>query len=315
MGLVAGDDHHAPQCGRQRRLVRRELLVVFPRDYLFVIGIGAFDQAGEYLGGGRTESQMVLALGDLDFLLGVEHPPNLFQGLGRHYEIGVFGTPLDRYVHPRQPVAVGGHHPHPFGSQFPQNSVEDRAALFGAGGECHVPDQFLQVLGGTLPAVIKRHRRERRKFLTRKSQEFELGSAALDGDALLAGGTDLDGGTRHLANDLDQLSGRQGYGTLFVHRCRNCGRHGNVQVGAREPKAPLLGFHKDVGKHWKGGFGRNARGNGGQGFLQMFARDCELHSRSLVTLKQERLLVITISSSSSRGSGNVDCRVNSSPHR
>ena len=49
-------------------------------------------------------------------------PPDLLQRLRRHDEVRLRGGPAgQRHLHPRQPVAVGRHHPHPVLPQLPEH--------------------------------------------------------------------------------------------------------------------------------------------------------------------------------------------------
>ena len=183
-------------------------LVVLPRDDLLVVRVRPLDQPGEDLGRGRAEAEMVVAPGDLDFLLGAEQPADLLERLGRHDQIGLGRASRRRRgnVHPRQPVAVGGHHAHPLGPELPEHAVQDRPALLGARREGHVGDQLLQILRRRPPAALELDGGEGGELLARQTEEPELGAAALDGDPLLARRGEPDGGAGKLAHDLDQLA-------------------------------------------------------------------------------------------------------------
>ena len=250
---------------------------------------------------------MVLALGDLDLFVGPEQPPDLLERLGRHDEIGLRRAAgrRRRDVHPGQPVAVGGHHPHPLGPELPEHAVQDRPALLGAGGEGHVRDQLLQVLGRRAPAAVELDRRERRELLARQAQQPELGAAALDRHPLLAGGGEPDGGAGKLADDLDQLARRQRDRALLVHRGRHrrCSRRcrGRFPRGECRPSSPRGGcWTGSAASSWPARWPPRRRA-----FLELLPRDRELHAAPRGGKSSTALTSLIILSSSSRGSGYV----------
>jgi hypothetical protein len=149
MRLIAGHDAHAPKGGSQRRFIRRGDLVVLTGNYLLIVGIGPFDQAGEDLSGAGPESEMIFAAGNLHCLIGVEQAPDLLQRLGRHDEIGLGGSTRlgGGHIHACQTVAVRGHHAHALGPKLPEHAVQNRTAFLGAGREGHMPNQLLELSG------------------------------------------------------------------------------------------------------------------------------------------------------------------------
>src|SRR4051794_16835507 len=115
---------------------------------------------------------MIFTPRDLDRLVGVEQTADLLQGLGGDDQVrlrralGLAG----RHIHPGEPMTVGGHHPHPLGTQLPEHAVQDWTAFFGACGECHVPDQLLELPGGGAPSTLELQTGECRKLLARESR-------------------------------------------------------------------------------------------------------------------------------------------------
>jgi hypothetical protein len=108
--------------------------------------------------------------------------------LGGNDQVGLAGAAggCGGNVHAGKPMAVGGHHPHALGPELPEHAVQDGAALLGAGGEGHVPDQFLEIARGGAPGAVELDGGEGGELLAREAQELEAGAAALDGDPLLA---------------------------------------------------------------------------------------------------------------------------------
>ena len=77
MRLIARDDAHAAQRRGHRRLVDRRLLVVLARDHLLVVGIRSLDQAGIHQRAAGAETDMVIALGELDLGVARVKPADL----------------------------------------------------------------------------------------------------------------------------------------------------------------------------------------------------------------------------------------------
>ena len=230
MGLVARHDAHAAQGCRHRGLVDRRELVVLARDHLLVVGIGSLDEPREHQGAAGPKPDVIVALGDLELGLGRVEPADLLERLGRHDQVGG-GAPARGHVHLGQPVAVGRHHAHAVGAKLPQDSVENRPAFLGGGGERHVRNQFVDDPGGRRPGLVDLERREGRELLPRQAEELAAGAPALDRHALLPGGGHADRGGGELADDVAELLRRESHRPLGIHVGGDRRAHGDVEVG------------------------------------------------------------------------------------
>ena len=141
--------------------------------------------------------------------------------------------PVARQRHLRQPVAVGGHHPHLRLAQLPEHPVQDRARLLGGDREGDVRDELLQLLPGQLPALLEGHRGEGRELVLGQPVQPEARTAARDGDGVALRG-DVHRVRRQLAGDLLQLARGRGDRPRLLHLRRHPHRHRRVQVRPAE---------------------------------------------------------------------------------
>src|SRR4051812_21167026 len=98
-------------------------------------------------------------------------------------------------------MPVGGHHPHPLGTQLPEHPIENRAALFGARRECHMTNQLLELFGGGPPTTLEFQTGKRGELLSWEAEEPETRATALDGHPLLTGGGEPDSRAGELADN------------------------------------------------------------------------------------------------------------------
>ena len=155
-------------------------------------------------------------------------------------------------------MAVGRNHPHPIGAELPENPVQDRPALFGAGGECDMADELLEILGGPFQPPSN--------FTAGKAGNSSRGSPSslnLERPHSIFTRCSPDGHhpdrPRWAARSRSRsASGRKSDRAFLIHRCRDDRADGNVEIGTGETK-PVLGcLDQDVGQDRKRGLGRDA---------------------------------------------------------
>ena len=148
-------------------------------------------------------------------------------------------------------MPVGRHHPHPVAAELPEDTVQDRPALFGGRGEGHVIDELEEVRRGEAPRLVELDRREFGKLLLGDSQQFEIGSAAFEIDALFTCSGDAYRCAGQLADDFDQFLRRERYCAWRVDICRNEGADCYVEIGPGESKAVTARLDQDVSENRK----------------------------------------------------------------
>jgi hypothetical protein len=118
---------------------------------------------------------------------------------------------------------------------------------------------------------------------------LNLTLAAIERDALLAGGGDAHGRRRELASDLAQfLRGDRDRAWRF-NVGGDFGRDGDVEIGTGQADALVGRLDHDIREHRQGRFRRNARSNCGKTFLQLFPGDRKPHHSSYGVQKLRRL--------------------------
>src|SRR5262249_47701968 len=145
------------------------------------------DQPGVDLGPGRSEAEVVVAPSDLDRFVRTEEPADLLERFRWDDEIRLAARALERHIHPGETMAVRRHHPHPVAPELPQNTVQNRTALFRARRERHMTNQLLEIFRGDFPSAVEFHRRKGRKLVAGESEELEPRAPTLDLHPLLTG--------------------------------------------------------------------------------------------------------------------------------
>ncbi len=151
--------------------------------------------------------------------------------------------------------------------------------------------QLLHHAGRRLRGFVEFHGGERGKLLARQAQQLELGATRLDRDARFAGGRHPHRTGGQLARDVHQLLGRQGHRTVGIDLSRDGRAHRDVEVcsGQAQTTDLLRGFDQDIGQHGERRFGGDGCRHRRQAFLQLFARDRELHTGRVVSKNEESL--------------------------
>src|SRR3982751_280987 len=99
---------------------------------------------------------MILTTSDLELLVGRKQPTNLFEGLRRYDEIAGRSTSgFDRYLHLGETMTIRRDHPHRFGLELPEHTIEDRSTFFRAHCERRVRDQLLQIARSNAPTFVE----------------------------------------------------------------------------------------------------------------------------------------------------------------
>ena len=213
----------------------------------------------------------------------------VIQGLGRDDQVALRGLGAlgaNRDLHLGEPMTIRGDHPHTVGTHFPEHTVQDGTALFGADGERGVRDEPLQIARRHTQRLLECHGREARELTLRQPKEFELGASALKSDALITRGGDLDRRRRELACDLGKFSRGNGDGTRRFDISGHLGADRDVEIGAGHANPLLGGLHQKVREHWKCRLGGNGRCDRGEPFLQLLTRDGESHSRPVSWMRR-----------------------------
>ena len=125
-----------------------------------------------------------------------------------------------------------------------------------------------------------------------KSEDLEVRAAAIERDALLAGGGDANRRRRKLARDLAELLRRDRDRARRLDVGRDFGRDGDVEIGARQANALVGRLDQDVREHRQRRLRRNARGDRGKTFLQLFPGDRKPHHGSSGVQNNAAILVL-----------------------
>jgi hypothetical protein len=119
-------------------------------------------------------------------------------------------------------MAVRRYHAHALRSQLPEHPVQDWPTFLGTRREGDVGNELVQILGRCLPSAREIHSWKGRKLFAGKPEELESResrAATLNGDTLFTGACKPNGGTRKLADDLNQFAGRERNGSLLLNGC------------------------------------------------------------------------------------------------
>src|SRR5918997_5278820 len=143
-------------------------------------------------------------------------------------------------------------------------------------------DELLEIAGPDPPALIEPHRREARKFVSRKPEDLEVRPPTIERDSLLPSRGDLDRRGWELASDLRQLLRRNRDGAHCLDVCGDLGAHRDVEIRPGQANPLIRGLHENVREDGQGSLGGNARRHGCQPFLELLSGNRKPHHRSCV---------------------------------